>query len=1082
MLNKIIDSSVENKFAVIIFFIFLTLLGLKVLKDIPVDAIPDLSDTQVIVYSKWNKSPKVIEDQITYPVITSLLGTPKVKTIRGFSDYGYSFIYVIFEDKTDIYWARSRVLEYLDKIKSQLPKDAQINLGPDATGVGWIFQYALIDKTGKMSAQEIRSYHDFNLKYKLQSVEGVSEIASVGGFEKEYQIIIDPNKLFIYKISVQDIINALKNSNNESDARIIEYSGFEYMVKVNGYLKGEEDIKNIVLKSANGIPVKLADAASIKIGPQIRRGTGDFNGHMDTVSGIVVARHNENALKVIERIKDRINDIKKTLPYGMEIVTVYDRSDLIKRALGTLKKQLKEEILIVSFIILLFLWHIPSALTAIITIPISILFCFLFMYMLGINSNIMSISGIAISIGVLVDGAIIEVENAYKKLEIWNENGRKEDFREIRLKAIKEVAPSVFFSLLVISVSFIPIFALTDHEGKLFSPLAWTKTLAMISAAFLALTLDPAVRMSFSRKDYFNIKPNFISSILNSIFIGKYYKEEEHPVSKILFKLYTPVCGFVLKNPKKTVLTAILSLFATLPIFFKLGGEFMPPLNEGSLLYMPTTLTGISVEEARKILNVQNKILKSFPEVLTVYGKAGRASTATDPAPLSMIETVIVLKPQEEWRNVKRWYSNWSPEYLKKILRRIWYDKITYKELIKEMDKALKLPGFVNAWTMPIKGRIDMLSTGIRTPLGIKIIGPDLEKTQEIAVKIENSIKDFPKIRSVYAERTGEGYFIEIEPLRDNLNKYNLTITDFQEVISNTIGAMPITYTVEGRERYPITLRYKKDSREDLSDIKNALITVNQNIQIPLRELAKVNFTKGPSMIRDENGFYASYVYVDFDEKDIGGYIEKIKKHIDDNFSIPQGYSIFYGGQYENMIRVKERMKIILPVTIFAIFLLIYINTKGLFKTFLVMSAVPFSLIGAFWFIYLLDYNLSVAVWVGIIALAGLDAETGIFMLLYLDLAYEDMKSKKNFLSDEDIKESVYHGAVKRVRPKMMTVAAAFMGLIPIMWSLGTGSDVMKRIAAPMIGGLFTSFIFELTIYPAAYYLYLKKTNNNRLR
>lgn len=1078
MLNRIIDFSARHRYLIIILFLFIIVLSPSFLKDMPVDAIPDLSDTQVIVYTRWNKSPKIVEDQITYPLITSLLGAPKVKTIRGFSDYGYSFVYVIFKDGTDIYWARSRVVEYLDKIKSQLPSDAKVELGPDASGVGWIYQYALVDKSGKRSIDEIRSFQDFNLKYQIQSVEGVSEVASLGGFEKEYQIIINPNKLFVYKITIQDIIKAVKSSNNESDARIIEYSGFEYMIRIGGYLRGIDDIKKIPLRSSDGVSVSLGDIAEIKTGSQLRRGVSDFNGEGEAVSGIIVARHKENALKVIERVKEKIEEIKKTLPEGFEIITIYDRSDLIKRAISTLKRQLKEEIFIVSFVILLFLWHIPSAIIAITTIPLSVLLCLIAMYFLGINSNIMSLSGIAISIGVLVDGAIVEVENAYKKLEIWNENGRKGDFHEIRLSAIKEVIPSVFFSLLVIAVSFIPIFVLTDQEGKLFSPLAWTKTLTMLAAALLALTLDPSLRMAFSRMDYFYFKPKFFASLANSVLVGKYYKEENHPVSKILFKLYAPVCNFVLRRPKTVIIMAIVSVLLTVPVFLKLGSEFMPQLNEGTILYMPTTLSGVSVDEARKILNAQNRILKSFPEVLTVYGKAGRANTATDPAPLSMIETVVVLKPHNEWREKERWYSNWAPNWLKGILRHIWYDKILWQELISEMDKKLRFPGFANAWTMPIKGRIDMLTTGVRTPVGLKVMGPDLEKTQEIAVEIESLLKNFNQTRSIYAERVGDGYFIDIEPIREKLNRYNLSIFEFQEIVSNTIGAMPLTYTVEGRQRYPVTLRYKKSMRENITDIENSLITVNAGVHIPLSELAEVRFLKGPSMIRDENGLFASYVYLDFDGEDIGGYVAALKKHISTHIKLSPGYSIVYSGQYENMVRVKDRMRMIIPIVLFIIFFLIYANTKGLFKTFLVMSAIPFSLTGAFWFLYILDYNLSIAVWVGVIALAGLDAETGIFMLLYLEIAYRDLKAKKNIISDIDLKNAIHYGAVKRVRPKMMTVMAAFMGLIPIMWSLGTGSDIMKRIAAPMIGGLFTSFILELVVYPAVYYLYLKKKEN----
>ncbi len=1076
MLNKIIDFSARNRYLVVMIFVISMFFSFHILKNIPVDAIPDLTETQVIVYVKWNKNPKVIEDQITYPIISSLLGAPKVKTIRGFSDYGYSFIYVIFKDGTDIYWARSRVLEYLDKIKSQLPQDAKIELGPDATGVGWVYQYVLIDKTGKRNIDEIKSFHDFNIKYQLNSVEGVSEIATIGGFSKEYQIILNPQKLLYYQISIEDIIKAIKENNNESDARLIEYSGFEYMLRVKGYIKGIEDLKKVSLKTKDGIPVFLSDVCEIKIGSQIRRGVGDFNGEGDAVSGIIVARHKENAMKVIERVKEKIKEIEKNLPKGLEIIPVYDRSTLIERTINTLKKQLKEEILIVSFIILLFLWHIPSAIVAILTIPVSIGLCFILMYFLRIDSNIMSISGIAISIGVLVDGAIIEVENAYKKLELWQENGRKGDFHEVRLLAIKEVIPSVFFSLLVIAVSFLPIFALTDMEGKLFSPLAWTKTLTMLSAAFLALTLDPALRMCFSRMDDFTFKPKFLSSFLTAILVGKYYPEEKHPVSKILVKIYTPVCHFVLKRPKLFIFSAILLTITTIPFFLnKIGSEYMPPLNEESILYMPTTFPGISISEASKVLQISDRIIKTFPEVKTVYGKAGRAETSTDPAPLSMFETIIELKPADEWREKKRWYSGWAPEFLKKILRHIWYDRITYEELINEMNKAVKIPGFANAWTMPIKGRIDMLTTGVRTPIGIKIMGSDLNKTEEIGVEIERLLKDFENTRSVYAERAGKGYYIEIEPDREKLARYGLSIEKFQEIISNTIGAMPLTYTIEGRERYPVTLRYQRKFRASREDIKNTQITVSQTLHIPLSELAAVKFSYGPSMIRNENGFVASYVYIDSDAKDIGGYVKKLKDYIYKNINLPPGYSLVFSGQYENMVRVKERMKIVIPLVILTIFLLLYANTKSYFKALLVMTAVPFSLIGCFAILYFLDYNLSIAVWVGIIALSGLDAEMAVFMLLYLDLAYKELKSKKERIDENDLRDAIFYGAVKRIRPKMMTVISAFMGLLPIMWSIGTGSDVMKRVAAPMIGGLFTSFILELVVYPAIYYLYLKK-------
>ncbi|PIS47743.1 MAG: CusA/CzcA family heavy metal efflux RND transporter [Elusimicrobia bacterium CG08_land_8_20_14_0_20_51_18] len=1080
MLKRTIAFSAENKYLVMLIFLALGVVAFRALKNTPVDAIPDLSDTQVIIYSKWDRAPRIIEDQLTYPVITALLGAPKVKTIRGFSDYGYSFVYVIFEDGTDIYWARSRALEYLSKITPQLPQEAKVELGPDATGVGWIFQYALADRSGKRSASELRSYQDWNLKYRLQSVEGVSEVASVGGFQKEYQITINPRKLLSYGITVQKIIKAVKESNGEAGARLMEFSGFEHMVTVKGYIKSVADIENIpVLKDANGIPVLLKNVAEVKTGPQLRRGAGDLNGEGDAVSGIIVMRHKENALKVIERVKDRLEEIKKSLPEGMELITVYDRSDLIKKAIATLKRQLTEEMIIVSLVILLFLWHIPSAVVAIITIPVSVLLSFIIMRALGINSNIMSLSGIAISVGVLVDGAIVEVENAYKKLELWEISGRKGDFHKVRLEAIQEVIPSVFFSLLVIAVSFIPIFALADQEGKLFKPLAWTKTLTITMAAFLALTLDPALRMAFSRMNDFNLRPKFLSSFLNAALVGKYYPEEKHPVSALLFRIYSPVCDFVLRKPKTVIIFAALAVVSTIPVFMKLGGEFMPPLKEGTVLYMPTTLPGISIEEARKILKIQDSLIKSFPEVETVYGKAGRADTATDPAPLSMMETVIVLKPQEDWREKKRWYSGLLPGFAGKILRHIWYDRITYEELISEMDSRLKIPGFANAWTMPIKGRIDMLSTGIRTPVGIKVFGDDIYGIEKTALEIEQKLKNFKNTRSVYAERVAGGYFVEIEPDRLKLARYNLSVREFQEIIANTVGAEQLTTTVEGRERYPVTVRYPRDLRSDIESLKRVLVTVSENIQIPLEQLAEIKTVNGASMIRDENGSLACYVYVDIEGIDVGTYVASAKKYVSENVKIPEGYSLVWSGQYENMIRVKERLKLIVPLTIFTIFLLLYANTRSFFKTALIMCAVPFSLTGAFWFIYLLDYNLSIAVWVGIIALAGLDAETGIFMLLYLDLSYDEMRRKKaGSLSDRDLKEAITHGAVKRIRPKMMTVAAAFMGLIPIMWSLATGSELMKRIAAPMIGGLFTSFALELLVYPAVYYLWKKPENS----
>jgi Cu(I)/Ag(I) efflux system membrane protein CusA/SilA len=1080
MTKKIIKFSAENKYLVLVIFSFLIFIGYYCIKNIKLDAIPDLSDTQVIVYSKWDRSPDIIEDQVTYPIITSLLGAPKVKAIRGYSDFGFSYVYVIFEDGTDIYWARSRVVEYLSKILPKLPEGVQTELGPDATGVGWVYQYALIDKTGKHTLTELRSYQDWFLKYQLQQVPGVSEVVSIGGFVKQYQINIDPHLLVSYKIPLSKVIEAVKNSNYETGARLIDVSGAEYMVRLKGYIKSIKDIENTVIStSENGVPILIKNVANVSIGPEIRRGIADLDGEGDTVGGIIVMRHRENALDVIKRVKQKINDLKPYLPDGVEIVTTYDRSDLILRAIDTLKRQLKEELIIVSLVILLFLWHIPSAIVPILTIPVSVLLTFILMYIFDINSNIMSVSGIAISIGVLVDGGIVEVENAYKKLERWKEEGSKGDLHKVRLEALMEVGPSVFFSLLVIAVAFLPIFTLIDQEGRLFKPLAWTKTFTMFIAAILALTFDPAVRMIFTRMDYFNFKPKFISNILNAITVGKYYPEEKHPISKILFRFYEPVCRWVLEKPKTIILIAILLMISTIPVFFKIGSEFMPPLNEGSILYMPTTLPGISVSEAQKLLQKQDEILKSFPEVERVFGKAGRADTSTDPAPFSMMETTVILKPAEKWRKKERWYSNWAPEFLQKILRHIWYDRITWEELISEMDEKMKFPGLVNAWTMPIKARIDMLSTGIRTPIGIKISGSDLKKIEEIGIEIEKIIKDLKGTRSVYAERSTGGYFIDFNIKREVISRYGLSVKEVEDLLMTAIGGANLTTTIEGRERYGVLLRYPRDYRDNVEKLKKIVIPLENGMSVLLEQIADIELKKDPGMIRDENGLLTGYVYVDIKDVDIGSYVKNAKEELNNKLKLPLGYSITFSGQYENMLRVRERLKIVLPLTIFIIFILLYLNTKSIFKAFLVMLAVPFSIIGAIWFIYLLGYNISIAVWVGMIALMGLDAETGIFMLLYLDLAYNEFKKNGKLKNLSDLKEAIIYGAVKRVRPKMMTVMAAFMGLLPIMWSLGTGSDLMKRIAAPMIGGLFTSFALELLVYPAVYYLWKRKDFEN---
>lgn len=1069
MIQRIIEFSAKNKYIIIILTIVAMVAAVYCIKNIPLDAIPDLSDTQVIIYSRWDRSPDIIEDQVTYPIVTAMLGAPKIKAIRGFSDFGFSYVYIIFKDGTDIYWARSRVLEYLSKIIPKLPEGVRTEIGPDATGVGWVYQYALVDKTGKNNLAQLRTFQDWYLRYWLQSVPGVAEVASVGGFQKQYQVNINPNALLAYNIPLAKVVDSIRDGNNDVGARLVEFSGTEYMVRGRGYAKSVKDIENIALgNDMSGTPVLIKNVAQVVLGPEIRRGVADLDGEGDTVGGIVVMRYGENALNVINRVKEKIESVKPSLPPGVEIITTYDRSELIKRSIETLKHQLIEEMIIVSFVILLFLWHFPSAIIPIVTIPIAVLLSFIPLFGLKLTSNIMSLSGIAISIGVLVDGAIVEVENAYKKLQLWEAGGRIGDYHLVRLNALKEVGPSVFFSLLVIAVAFLPVFTLVDQEGRLFKPLAFSKNFAMAIAAILAITLDPAMRMLFTRMDYRHFRPRWLSNIFNNITVGKYYPEEKHPVSKILFRVYEPACRFVLKHRKTTLIGAALLIIATIPVYLQLGSEFMPPLNEGTILYMPTTLPGISVTETQKLLQTMDKIIKTVPEVERVFGKAGRAETSTDPAPFSMMETTIVLKPESEWRKVQRWYS-WMPSRLQAPLRPIWRDRLTWEDIINELDKKMQFPGVSNAWTMPIKARIDMLSTGVRTPVGIKIYGADLKEIEKIGTRLEMIMKGIRGTRSIYAERVTGGYFIDFDIKRDQIARYGLSIKEVEMVIMSAIGGESITTTVEGRERYTVNVRYARELRDDLPKLRRVLVPTMSGAQIPLEELADIKLALGPAMIRDENGMLSGYVYVDITGRDIGSFVSEAKEKVQKELQMSTGYSIVWSGQYENMLRVRERLKVVIPITIFLIFVLLYMNTRSPVKAGIVMLAVPFSLIGAIWFLYILGYNISIAVWVGMIALMGLDAETGVFMLLFLDLSYYDMARKGRMKTHADLEEAIIHGAVKRIRPKIMTVMAMFMGLIPIMYSLGTGADMMKRIAAPMIGGILTSFILELLVYPPIY-------------
>lgn len=1074
MIEKIIEWSARNRVMVFIGVLFMTAWAVWSVKNIPLDAIPDLSDTQVILYTKWDKPPQVIEDQVTYPIVSALLGAPKVKDIRAFSDYGFSYVYVIFEDGTDIYWARSRVQEYLSKVAQQIPQEAAVEMGPDATGVGWIYEYALVDESGNHSIDELRTFQDWHLKYALQSVKGVAEVASIGGYVKQYQVVVDPNALQQYKIPLASVVQAVKSANQETGARVIEFSGAEYMLTVKGYITKKEDIEQAVLKVAGGVPVTIQDVATVDMGPEIRRGVADLDGKGEVVGGIVVMRYHENALNTINRVKERLSQIQ--LPDGVKVVAVYDRSELISRAVGTLKKKLIEEMLVVSLIILIFLLHFPSAVIPIITLPIAVLFAFIPMHYMKLTSNVMSLGGIAIAVGAMVDAAIVVVENAHKELARWQDEGRKGDYHAVLLNAIKQVARPSFFSLIVIAVAFIPIFSLEGIEGRLFKPLAFTKNFAMFFAAILAITLDPAIRMMFTRLDAYRFKPQWLASITNTLLVGKIHSEEKHPISRFLFKIYGPVVDTVLRHPYKVIIGAVLAFVLSLPAFFMLGKEFMPPLNEGSILYMPTTLPGISIGQAQELLQAQDKLIKSFPEVISVFGKAGRAETSTDPAPLSMMETTVVLKPQNEWRGKKRWYS-FLPGFMEAPFRLIWPDRISWDELVTEMDATLTLPGAVNAWTMPIKGRLDMLTTGIRTPVGIKIYGDDLAVVEKIGKDIESHLAMVKGTRSAFAERTSGGYFINFTLNRENIARYGLSVEDVGTNIMAAIGGENVTQTVEGRERFPVNVRYPRDLRSDIDTIKRMYIPTPGGAQIPLAQVADIKTETGPGMIRDENGRLSGYVYVDVAGRDLGGYVDEAKAMIRKEVTLPPGYSLQFSGQFEFMERVKQRMKVVVPLTLFIIFMLLYLSSKSYVKTLIILLAVPCSLIGAVWILVLLGYNMSIGVWSGIIALLGIDAETGIFMLLYLDLSHDDMKKKGLLNTIEDLKVAVHHGAVKRIRPKMMTAAVLIIGLLPIMWAQTheIGADVMKRIAAPLVGGIFTSFLMELLVYPAVYFLWKKR-------
>ncbi len=1027
MIARLIEGSARNPILVILCVLLLASWGLWAGFRVPLDAVPDLSDVQVTIYTEWQgRSPTLIEDQVTYPIVTSLLAGPKVKRVRGVSEYGVSYVYVIFEDRTDLYWARSRVLEYMQKLSGKLPAGVSPTLGPDATGVGWVYQYALVDESGAHDLAQLRSLQDWYLRFQLESVPGVAEVSAVGGFVKQYQIEVDPNTLAAYRLPIKTIIEAVRNSNAEVSGRVLEMAGTEYIIRGRGYLRSIDDIELIpVGTDGRGTPILIRDIAHVHIGPDQRRGVAELDGKGQVVGGIVIMRAGENALSVIERIKAKLAEITPALPKGVHIVPAYDRSDLIHRAIAVLREKLVEESIIVSLVAVVFLFHLRSALVAILILPVAVLLAFIPMVYLNITSSIMSLGGIAIAIGAMVDAAIVMVENAHKRLE----QNPHLDRTETIIAAAKEVGRPLFFSLLVIAVSFLPIFALEAQEGRLFTPLAYTKTFAMLFATALSVTLAPVLMVLLIR--------------------GRIRAEAKNPLNWLLVALYRPIISGALRVRWLTIGLAVVVVGFTAPIFSRLGAEFMPPLNEGTILYMPTTVPGLSIPESAKVLQVQDQLLTTFPEVERVFGKMGKAPTATDPAFVGMAEITITLKPEAQWR-----------------------PGMTWDRLLDEMDAKLHIPGFPNIWWMPIQTRTEMITTGVRSPVGIKVLGPDLKTIEKIGLEIEQVLAKVPGTKSAFAERLNEGYYLDLTVNRREAARYGLTVGDVQAVITTAIGGETVTTTIEGRERYPVNVRYKRELRDDPDRLKRVLIPTPSGAQITLGQIADLTITQGPSSIADEAGTLAGLVSVAVGGRDLRGYVEDAQRTVRDRVTLPSGYRLVWAGQYEHLVRAEERLKLVVPVTIGIILLLLYLNFRSMAKSLIVLLSVPFAAIGAIWYLDYLNYNMSVAVWVGIIALAGVAAETGVVMLVYLDEAYERRVCEGRMATVQDLREAIIEGAVQRVRPKMMTVAAIMGGLLPIMWTTGTGADVMKRIAAPMIGGMVSSTILTLIVIPALYFIW----------
>jgi len=1031
MVERIIEYSARNRFIVFLLVFSLSAVGLWAMWKTPIDALPDISDTQVIVYTTWQgRSPDLVEDQVTYPIVTALLSAPNVTVVRGFSDFGYSYVYVLFKDGTDIYWARSRVLERLNQLSGRMPEGVMPQLGPDATGVGWIFQYALVDESGQQDLASLRSFQDWYLQYWLRAVEGVAEVASIGGFVRQYQVNLDPTKVLAYRLSVPSIVETIRQSNNDVGGRVVEFSGIEYVIRGRGYIKKPGDIEQIAVGvNEHGTPILLRDVATVRLGPDMRRGLAEMNGQGEVAGGIVIMRFGENALTVIERIKAKLKEIEPSMPKGTKVVSVYDRSDLIHESIATAKESLIEELAVTGLLIVAFLLHVRSAIVPILTLPLAVLLAFIPMYLMNIGMNIMSLGGIIVAIGDMVDAAIVMVDNAHKRLEEWERDGTVGDRLEVLIASAKEVGPPIFASVLVIAISFIPVFVLEAQEGRMFRPLAWTNNLAIAMCAVLAITLVPACLPTFIR--------------------GRIFPEQKHPITRSLQRLYAPVLRMALHYRKAVVVGALALMASIVPLYQQMGSEFMPPLYEGTILYMPTTLPGLSVTEAGRLLQLMDQKLRSFPEVDHVFGKAGRAETSTDSAPFSMMEVVVELKPKQQWR-----------------------PGISYEGLVDEMDRALQFPGVANAWTMPIKARIDMLTTGVRTPVGIKIFGPDLKQIEQLGERLEAILKEVPGTRSIYAERVSGGYFLDFDINREQIARYGLALMDVGKMIESAIGGENIATTIEGRERYPINVRYLRELRDDPQKLQRVIVDTPTGAQVPLAQLATLRFVSGPPMIRDENGMLAGYVFLDMTGRDIGSYVEDLKRAVRENVELPPGYQLMWSGQYEFMERVKERLKLVVPLTLVIIFVTFYFSFGSVAQTVMVMAGVPLSLVGAIWYLVILQYNMSIAVWVGIITVVGTAAETSAVMLAYLNEACARQKAGGGLKTLEDVLNAVQWGAVERIRPMVMIGLVDVIGLIPVMWASGTGADVMKRIAAPQVGGVFSAMLLTLFVIPPMYVMW----------